>query len=304
MKSCRFSCFFALEGYLRAARVESWLGWIFSFFFGCIFLGLPSLERTAIASVAFSFATASIFVLNQYFDREEDQKNLIKSNLPIASGKMMPQTALIFSFLLVISCLVLTVFVDVNLAPLFLVYLALWTAYSAPPFRLKAVPTVDFIISGIGAGLLPFLIGVSVSRPPIINILIILLSAIPLMLAHCSGHVLQALGDYEADRKVGVQTFVVKHGKKKGAALMGLLSLATGAFPFIYAGFGLFSPSYIPLFFIPLPFCIPIARCYVNVLKDPTTENVVALHKTLRNWGVLIMFVVGIYVLAGKILAF
>ncbi|MDH5754831.1 MAG: UbiA prenyltransferase family protein [Candidatus Bathyarchaeota archaeon] len=304
MKSFRFSCFFALEGYLRAARVESWLGWFFSFFFGCIFLGLPSLERTAIASVAFSFATASIFVLNQYFDREEDQKNLIKSNLPIASGKMMPQTALIFSFLLITSCLALTVFTDVNLAPLFLIYLALWTAYSAPPFRLKAVPTVDFIISGIGAGLLPFLIGVSVSRPPIINILIILLSAIPLMLAHCSGHVLQALGDYEADRKAGVQTFVVKHGRKKGAALMGLLSLATGAFPFIYTGFGLFSPSYIPLFFIPLPFCIPIARCYVNVLKDPTTENVVALHKTLRKWGVLIMFVVEIYVLAGKILAF
>jgi 1,4-dihydroxy-2-naphthoate octaprenyltransferase len=166
------------------------------------------------------------------------------------------------------------------------------------------VPIADFILSGIGAGLLPFLIGVSVSRPPTINISVILLSATPLMLVHCSGHILQALGDYEADSKAGIQTSVVKHGRKKGAALMGLLSLATGAFPFVYAGFGLLSSSYIPLFFIPLPFCIPIARCYVNVLNDPTTENVVALHKMLRKWGVLVMFVVGIYVLAGKILAF
>jgi len=304
LKSFGFSCFFALEGYLRAARVESWLGWIFSFFFGCIFLGLPSLERTAIASVAFLLATASIFVLNQYFDREEDQKNVIKSNLPVASGKMTSQKALIFSFSLIILCLALTVFTDISLAPLFLIYLALWTAYSAPPFRLKAVPTVDFITSGIGAGLLPFLIGVSVSRPPVVNIFIILLSAIPLMLVHGSGHILQALGDYEADRKAGIQTFVVKYGRKKGAALMGLLSLATGAFPFIYAGFGLLPPSYIPLFFIPLPFCIPIARCYINVLKDPTTENVITLHKTVRKYGILIMFVVGIYVLAEKILAF
>jgi len=294
----------ALKQYVKVTRIESWLGWIFSFSFGCVFLGLPSIWRMISISFAFLFATASVFVLNQFFDREDDKENVIKSDLLVASGKMAPRTALVFSFSLIAFCLVLVISADVNLVPLFLIYLAFWTAYSAPPFRLKAVPIVDFIISGIGAGLLPFLIGASISRPLANNLLVILLSAIPLILAHCSGHILQALGDYEADRKAGIQTFVVKYGRKKGAVLMGLLSLATGVFPFIYAGFGLLSLSYIPLIFIPLSFCIPIARRYINVLGDPTTENVVTLHKAVRKYGILIMLVVGIYVLAGKILAF
>ena len=46
---------------------------------------------------------------------------------------------------------------------MFLVYLAVWIAYSIPSFRLKSVPIIDFIVSGIGAGLLPFLIGVAAS---------------------------------------------------------------------------------------------------------------------------------------------
>ena len=94
-----------------------------------------------------------------------------------------------------------------SLLSLFLVYLALWTAYSVPPFRLKAVPVMDFIVSGIGAGLLPFLIGVNTSHPSNISISFILMSTIPLMLSHSGGHILQALGDYEADHETGVKNF-------------------------------------------------------------------------------------------------
>jgi 4-hydroxybenzoate polyprenyltransferase len=42
------------------------------------------LEITAIVLFAFSLATASVFVLNQYFDREADRENEVKSNLPVA----------------------------------------------------------------------------------------------------------------------------------------------------------------------------------------------------------------------------
>ena len=288
--------------YFKVARIDNWYGWIFSFGFGSILLGLPSPERFIVVFFAFSFATASIFILNQYFDREEDQKNAIKSSLPVASGKVKPRTALILSLLLITLCLFSVFLVDMDLVSLFLVYLALWTAYSVPPFRLKAVPVMDFIASGIGAGLLPFLIGVDTSPQQNISVSLFLMSAIPLMLAHSSGHILQALGDYEADYKTGVQTFVVKYGRKKGIIVLGLLSIITGFLPFTYAAFGLLPLNYFLLFFLPLPFCIPVAKRYIIVTKNPTTENLVNLQNTARKYGIGIMAVVGVYVLVGKML--
>jgi len=103
--------FDAFKGYFKVVRIESWVGWIFSLGFGSIFLGLPPLERIITVMFAFSLATASIFILNQYFDREEDRENLIKSNLPIASGRIAPRTALVFSLLLIVFCLVLVTLV-------------------------------------------------------------------------------------------------------------------------------------------------------------------------------------------------
>ena len=288
--------------YFKVARIDNWYGWIFSFGFGSILLGLPSPERFIVTLFAFSFATASIFILNQYFDCEEDQKNIIKSSLPVASGKVTPRKALILSLALITLCLFLVFLVDMSLLSLFLVYFALWTAYSVPPFRLKAVPVMDFIVSGIGAGFLPFLIGVNTSHPSNISISFILMSAIPLMLSHSSGHILQALGDYEADQKTGVQTFAVKCGRKKGIIIMGLLSIMAGLFPFIYAAFGLLPINYFLLFFLPLPFCIPIAKRYLIATKNPTTENLVNLQKTARKYEIVIMAVVGAYVLVGKML--
>ncbi len=293
-----------LKGYFEIARIDNWLGWVFSFGFGSIFLGLPSPERFIAVFFAFLSATASIFILNQYFDREEDRQNTVKSSLPVASGKIAPQTALILSFFLITLCLLLVSIFVTSLATLFIFYLALWTAYSIPPFRLKSVPIIDFIASGIGAGLLPFLIGVGTSYQQNISISLIFASAIPLTLAHSSGHILQALGDYEADHKTGVQTFVVKYGRKKGIVVMSFLSLIAYLLPFIYAAFGLVPSSYFLLFFLPLPFCILIARRYIITIKNPTTENVVSLQKAARKYGIIIVAVVGAYVLAGKILGF
>ena len=108
--------------YLDVARIGSWLGWIFSFGFGSIW-SLPPLDRFSVVFLAFSFATASIFILNQYFDRKEDQENALKRSLPVASGGIAPRTALLFSFLLIILCLVLVILVDATLVSLFLIYL-------------------------------------------------------------------------------------------------------------------------------------------------------------------------------------
>jgi 4-hydroxybenzoate polyprenyltransferase len=51
---------------------------------------VPPFESTAIVLFAFSLATTSVFVLNQYLDREADRENEVKLNLPVASGRITP----------------------------------------------------------------------------------------------------------------------------------------------------------------------------------------------------------------------
>jgi 4-hydroxybenzoate polyprenyltransferase len=272
--------------YLDVARVGSWLGWIFSFGFGSI-LSLPPLERFFVVLFAFSFATASVFILNQYFDRKEDQKNALKCNLPVASGRIAPQTALVFSLLLIISCLVLVILVDATLVSLFLIYLVFGTAYSAPPFRLKTVPVVDFIVSGVGAGFMPFMMGLELNERLSSNIFSIMIAVVPLMLIHCGGHIIQAVGDYEVDRKMGVHTFVVRYGRKNGAIVAGFMFLLAGFSPLVYSVFGFLSYKHLFLFFIVFPLSIPIIKRYTSVLKNPSTKNVIKMQKTATKYGLV-----------------
>ncbi len=296
--------FSALMEYLKVTRVGSWLGWIFSFGFGSIFLSLPPLERFLAVLFAFSFATASIFILNQYFDRKEDQENAVKSNMPIASGRIAPRTALIFSLLLIILCLVLVILVDVNLLSLFLIYLVFGTAYSAPPFRLKSVPVVDFVVSGIGAGFMPFLMGLELTGKLSSDISSIMLGVVPLMLIHCGGHVIQAVGDYEVDRKMGVHTFVVRYGRKNGAIVAGFMFLLACFLPFVYSVFGLLSYRHLFMFFILFPLSVPIIKRYVAVLKKPSTKNVINMQKTATKYGIIGITVMLGYTLLVKIASF
>ncbi len=273
--------------YLEAARIESWLGWIFNFGIGSILVGVSPFERTVMVLFAFSLATASVFVLNQYFDREADRENEVKSNLPVASGRITPGKTLILSFLLVISSLVLAFVANVHLFPLFVVYLGLWTAYSTPPFRLKSVPVADFVISGVGAGLLPFLMGLLSNDGLSFSVQSIALCATPLVLVQCGGHVIQATGDYEADLKTGVQTFVVRYGRKRSVIAAGFMFMTAGLLPLVCLALGLL--PYRHLFLLPVisPLIVPIVLRYLDVLKDPSSENVVRMQKSAKKYGLI-----------------
>jgi len=261
-------------------------------------------EITAIVFFAFSLATASVFVLNQYFDREADRENAVKSNLPVASGRITPRRALIFSFLLVISCLILVFIANVRVLPLFIVYLGLWTAYSTPPLKLKRVPVADFVISGVGAGFLPFLMGGELTDKLIYSIPSTMLGAMPLMLIQCGGHIIQAVGDYEADRKTGVRTFVVRYGRKKGVIVAGFMFLTASFSPFVYSAFGLLPYRHLFLFFVLFPLSIPLIMRYADVLKNPSTKNVINIQKTTRKYGIIGVTVLWAYALLAKMASF
>jgi 4-hydroxybenzoate polyprenyltransferase len=283
--------------YFEAARIESWLGWVFNFGFGSILFGVSPFERTVMVLFAFSLATASVFVLNQYFDREADRENEIKSNLPVASGRITPRRTLIFSSILISSSLVLAFVANIHIFPLFVVYLGLWTAYSTPPFRLKSVPIADFLISGVGAGFLPFLMGFLSTDKLVSNVSSIVLGAVPLMLIQCGGHVIQAVGDYEADLKTGVQTFVVRYGRKTGGVVAGIMFLIAGLSPFAFSAFGLLPYKHLLLFPVILPLTLPIAMRYRDVLKDPSSKNVVRMQRTAKKYGLIGVTVIFAYLL-------
>lgn len=289
-----------LVEYFKVVRVGSWLGWIFSFSFGSIYLSLPPLERFLAILSAFSLATASIFILNQYFDRKEDQENLFKSDMPIASGRIAPRTALIFSFLLIISCLTLVVLVDINLLSLFLIYIMFGIAYSAPPFRLKSVPIVDFVVSGIGAGFMPFLMGLELTNKLGSDISLIMLGVVPLVLIHCGGHIIQAVGDYEVDRKTRIHTFVVRYGRKNGVVAAGLMFLLACFSPFIYSVFGLLPYRHLFMFLPLFPVSIPIIKRYAALLKKPSAKNVVNMQKAATKYGIIGIAVTLAYTLLVK----
>jgi len=281
------SWFSTFVEFFRVMRVKSWLGWISSFGFGSIYISLPPFESFLAISFAFSFATASVFIINQYFDREEDRENAFKSILPVASGRMTPRTALIFSLLLTFLCLALVSFVDPNFLSLFLIYLAFGIAYSAPPLRLKNVLVVDFVVSGICAGFMPFLMGLNLTDGLSSDIPSILLGVVPLILVHCGGHIIQAVGDYEVDRKMEVHTFVVKCGKKNGAIVAGFMFLLAFFSPLVYSVFGLLPYRHLLLFFVLSPLSLPIIKRYTAVLREPSTKNVVNLQKTATRYGII-----------------
>jgi 4-hydroxybenzoate polyprenyltransferase len=109
-----------LKEYLAIVRIDNWLGWIFSFEIGSVFLSLPSPKIITLLFLAFSFATAGIFILNQYFDREDDKENTEKSVLPIASGRIAPRTALILSLSLMASSLLLAFSISMSIFQCFL----------------------------------------------------------------------------------------------------------------------------------------------------------------------------------------
>jgi 4-hydroxybenzoate polyprenyltransferase len=290
--------------YLEAARVGSWLGWMFNFGFGSVLFSVSPFEITAMVFCAFSLATASVFVVNQYVDREADRENEVKSILPVASGRLTPRRTLIFSVFLVISCLVLVFMANVHVLPLFIVYLGLWTAYSTPPFRLKSVPVVDFVISGIGAGFLPFLMGCGLTDKLINNIPLIMWSATPLLLIQCGGHILQAVGDYEADYQTGVHTFVVRYGRKKGVLVAGFMFLMASLSPFAYSALGVLPYRHLFLFFVLFPLSIPLIRRYADVLKNPSTKNVINIQKATRKYGIIGVTVLWVYALLAKLVSF
>jgi len=114
------------------------------------------LRGAALAFVAFCLVSASVYLVNDVRDVEEDRLHPTKRFRPIAAGELKPATALALATVLGACGLALGFFVSLPLGITMLVYVSLQLLYSA---YLKHLPVVDlamvasaFLLRAIAGG--------------------------------------------------------------------------------------------------------------------------------------------------------
>jgi 4-hydroxybenzoate polyprenyltransferase len=138
-----------LKTYLKAIRTHQWLKNLLVFVAMIPILNhitLPQCLLIGWAFLAFSFASSSVYVLNDLMDLESDRRHPRKSKRPFACGSISIKTGLLLAVLLLASSLTLSVgMINLEFLVILLMYLTVTTAYS---LRLKRMPIVDVIVLG------------------------------------------------------------------------------------------------------------------------------------------------------------
>jgi 4-hydroxybenzoate polyprenyltransferase len=286
---------------LHTTRFKSWISWLFIFWVGSTLFTLPTLN-TFLISISFCTITASGFVINQYFDKDKDKLNPKKKILPMASGRLSSRNALIFFSVLTSFSFILTAWVDISLFPFFLLFFGLGLAYSASPLNLKKRPIIDLIVAGTCFGILPFLMGMQVVYPLTMDLsdpwiirryFDAFLCSIPFLLFQVSGHLFQAIGDYEADRNSGTTTFVVKYGKERSAKIGVTLFLLTAIIPLVYGLFGLLlTKEFMGWYLLMLLISLPAIIYLLNLFRSPVKKNVESLQKITNKFSPFALIIV------------
>ncbi len=134
-----------LYAILKAARPRQWLKnlalFTTIFFTGQLFY-VPLLTDTILGFIAFCFLSSSNYILNDVLDAPADRRHPFKKFRPVASGKLPIKTALLVSFLLLVSGLGLAQMVGQTFFFFSLIFILLQYSYS---IVLKHVSVIDII---------------------------------------------------------------------------------------------------------------------------------------------------------------
>ena len=286
--------------YLRALRWRSWIGWLFFFGLGSTLFVVPPYNVLPI-SISFSLVTGAIFVLNQYFDRKSDKTNPQKRHLPVAAGELSPKQSSVLFVSLFAAGLLVTAVVDYTLLFLFMTYIGVGIVYSAPPIHLKKRPIIDLFTVGVGAGILPFLIGLQVSHQLAVDSSLplilrryqdVFLCIIPLFLFQIATHIFQAIGDYEADKGEKITTFVVRYGKERSAKIGVLFSSLSLILPIIYGVLNFAVTNEIMYWYLlVLLFFLSFVIYMMRLSSKPTIKNIDRLMRISRRFTPILLLV-------------
>lgn len=146
-----------MKKYAKLLRVEQWVKNLFVFipvFFSGNMHHTDLLIRSFLAFLAFSFIASSVYILNDYMDRESDRNHPEKRKRPLASGAIsLPVARMLFVVMFLLSaCSVAVLAVGFpsrwsDLVWILVVYFIMNVAYTV---RLKHVPILDICIIAIG----------------------------------------------------------------------------------------------------------------------------------------------------------
>ena len=300
-----------IRAYIKLMRFDSWQVWLFNFLLGCILFGLPPVNRFIIVLVSFSLATSSIFILNQYFDQEYDKANNLKKDLPMASGDVSPRMGLTLFFSFTAISLASAFLTDLSIFLLLLVFMLLGIGYSTPPISFKSRPGLDVIVCGIGAGVLPFLIGVQTL--PLLTLQFefpwivrryqdVLFTALPIFLVQCAGQIYQVVGDYEADATAKISTFAVKYGRKTALRFAAASLLITVSLPIAYELLNLSLTPFLSWYLIAFACLVPCLLYFIKRTQDASEKNFKKLRELSRRAGAIILLILISYVLIVRLI--
>jgi 4-hydroxybenzoate polyprenyltransferase len=300
-----------IRAYVKLMRFDSWQVWLFNFLLGCVLFGLPPLHRFIIVLISFSLATSAIFILNQYFDQEYDKANNLKKDLPMASGEVSPRMGLALFFSFTAISLTSAFFMDISIFLLLLAFMLLGIGYSTPPVSFKSRPGLDVIVCGIGAGVLPFLIGVQTL--PLLTLQFefswivrryqdVLFTALPIFLVQCAGQIYQVVGDYEADSMAKIRTFAVRFGKHASLRFAATLLLITVSLPIIYELFNLSLTPFLGWYLIAFACLVPCLLYFMKRAQVASETGFKRLREISRRAGAVILLILILYVLIVRII--
>jgi 4-hydroxybenzoate polyprenyltransferase len=300
-----------IRAYFKLLRFDSWQAWLFNFLLGCILFGLPPLGRFMVVLEAFLLAAGAVFILNQYFDYEHDKANNLKKDLPIASGEVPPRTALALFFVFTSVSLASAFITDISVFFLLIVFMLLGIGYSTPPVCFKSRAGWDVIVCGVGAGILPLLIGVQTVPQLTLDFEFpwivrryqdVLFTALPIFLIQCAGQIYQVVGDYEADALAKINTFAVKYGKKTALRFAAISLFVTVSLPIVYELFNLSLTPFLGWYLIAFAFLVPCLLYFMKRAHNASEKGFKKLRAFSRRGGAVILLVLILYVLIVRII--
>ena len=192
-----------MKHYLKLIRPEQYVKNAFVFaplFFGGAFLNWNLFNNVVFAIIAFSLAASSIYILNDFFDINEDQAHPVKSKRPLAAGTIAVKNAFILQFFLMVSALFLASQLSFELFEIIAAYIVLNVFYSK---WLKHIAILDVNIIAVGF-VLRILAGAVVSHvePSIWILLITYLLALFLAIAKRRTDVILAQNGKEVRKNI------------------------------------------------------------------------------------------------------
>ena len=111
-----------MREFISLLRIKQWIKNLFVFapiVFSKRFLDLDFFLPTLIVFFLISFISSGLYIINDIVDSKKDKLHPDKKNRPIASGRIKKNFALLFSFILILTPLTYSFFIELNLFLIF-----------------------------------------------------------------------------------------------------------------------------------------------------------------------------------------